>query len=116
MAANFIDWPGARVVYRYWFLENPSDPAGIKSESGNYMFVKPTISGWVPVYIGIADNLRDRIPCHERWAEAVRLGATRVMGHTNAVQMNRETEERDLIGRWNPLLNTHHRRATLLTG
>jgi hypothetical protein len=109
--ADFIDWPTSGHKYRYWFLSNPSTASGIKSEAGNYMFVKPTNNGWVPVYIGIADNLSERIPCHDRAPEAAKLGATRVMAHTSDNQAAREAEERDLIGYWNPPLNLQLRTA-----
>ena len=59
--AEYVDWPVNGSSYRYWFLMNPSSASGIKAEAGNYMFVKLTNDGWVPVYIGIADDLRDRI-------------------------------------------------------
>ena len=114
MAADFIDWPGsAGAKYRYWFLGDTS-PLGIKDQPGNYMFVRRANQGWLPVYIGIADNLRQRILGHEVWVEAHRCGATHVMGHTQQDRVARESEERDLIGHWNPQCNTHHR--TLLTG
>ena len=74
------------------------------------MFVKRTNNGWVSVYIGIADDLSDRIPGHERWREAQLLGATHVMAHTHSNKAAREAEEKDLIGYWNPPLNTQHLR------
>ena len=115
--ADYIDWPVGEATYRYWFLSNPSSASGIKAVAGNYMFVKLTDGGWVPVYIGIADDLRDRIPGHERWKEAVELGATKVMAHTQENQAVREAEEKALIKHWDPPLNTQHRRrATLLGG
>lgn len=118
--ADPITWPGLKGSYTYWLLTTPGDPQSIKAEAGNYMFVKPTNAGWVPVYIGIADSLRDRIPYHERWTEAVQHGATRAMAHTNGNALAREAEERDLIGYWNPVLNTQHRSGpatrTLLGG
>jgi len=33
---------------------------------------------WRPFYIGQANSFRDRIPNHENWSAAVRLGATHV--------------------------------------
>lgn len=112
MAADFIDWPGsAGAKYRYWFLGDLS-PARIKDQPGNYMFVRQTNrekNWWLPVYIGIADNLRQRLPNHEVWEEAKRCGATHVMGHTQTDRVKRENEERDLIGEWNPQCNTQHR-------
>jgi hypothetical protein len=109
--SDIIDWPGkSGKTYRYWFLDM-SQP--IKSEGGNYMFVKPVGNGkWLPVYIGQADDLGNRIPCHERLADAKRAGATHVMSHTTpAGEQARLDEEKDLIEYWDPVLNTHHRKV-----
>lgn len=115
--AAFIDWPTDGATYRYWFLSNPSTASSIQAVAGNYMFVRLANGGWVPVYVGIGDDLSDRIPGHERWAEAVKLGATKVMAHTQSNLAKREAEEKALIKYWNPPLNTQHRRgATLLGG
>lgn len=107
--SDFIDWPANRGTYRYWFLDSPRVPSSIKAIAGNYMFVKQVQNGWVPVYIGIADDLSNRLPSHERWADALAAGATRVMAHTNLNPDVRAAEEADLIGYWNPPLNTQHR-------
>lgn len=115
--AVYVDWPAGQQTYRYWFLSNPSTSGAIKDHPGNYMFVRRVIGGWLPVYIGIADSLRDRIPGHERWAEAEKLGATHVMSHTQTSQKARKAEEKALIARWNPPLNSQHRtRGTGLAG
>lgn len=106
---DYIDWPGkSGRIYRYWFLTNPTSE-GIKGEAGNYMFVKRVQTGWVPAYIGQADNLKTRIPAHERWLDAKAQGATHVMAHTVSTgERVRLDEERDLIARWDPPCNTHH--------
>ena len=46
---------------------------------------------------------------NERWAEAVKLGATHLVAQGLAALAARQTAEQDLIGYWNPPLNTHHR-------
>jgi hypothetical protein len=107
-ADDFIDWQTNLDTYRYWFVPDLT-PSSIKAAGGNYMFVRPTLGGWVPVYIGIADNLSVRICGHDRWPQACLLGATHVMAHTQALAGLRAAEERDLIGYWNPICNTHHR-------
>ena len=115
--AAYIDWPARAGTYRYWFLKSPSNGSSIQNVGGNYMFVKLTPDGYVPVYVGIADDLGVRIPCHERWADAVRAGATAVMAHTQPNAAIRAAEERDLIAHWHPPLNSQHRVATgLLRG
>ena len=107
--ADFIDWPTNGSTYRYWFL-NPYDASSIKAEAGNYLFALLTVNGWVPKYIGIADNLSERIPCHERWIEAVGLGCTHVLAHIQSDAAKRVAEEQDLIAYYQPTLNTQHRK------
>ena len=107
-----IDWTGeSGKTYKYWSSEFTSS---YKDEGGNYMFVKPTGSNrYVPVYIGQADGLKDRLPNHERIADAKRAGATLVMTHTTpGGEHGRLAEERDLIRKWAPSLNTHHQKAS----
>jgi hypothetical protein len=105
-----IDWIGrSGWTYGYFFLKDTS-AAGIVPEPGNYAFVRQLANGnWTPIYFGIAENLRGRIPNHERLAEAVRLGATHIMGHTTPNEASRVAEEQDLIAYWNPPLNVHYR-------
>jgi hypothetical protein len=109
---DIVDWPGlSGTKYRYWVLENPRNAAGIQAVGGNYVFVKKLPNGnYVPIYFGVADNLKDRIPNHDRFDDAIRAGATHVMTHTTpAGETARIAEERDLIQQWNPPLNVHHR-------
>jgi hypothetical protein len=111
---SYVDWAGSSgKSYRYWFLENIT-ANGIKAESGNYAFVKQLPNGnFSPLYFGQAEDLQARIPNHERWDEAKRAGATHVMAHTTQGGENvRLAEERDLIQRWNPTLNVHHRKVS----
>jgi len=108
-----IAWPGlSGKTYSYWFTASIA-ATDLKDEGGNYMFVKQLPNGnWLPVYIGVADSLRNRLPNHERLADARALGATHVMTHTTpSGSQARLDEERDLIQKWNPALNIHHRRA-----
>lgn len=106
-----LDVPGkSGKSYRYFFLASISASA-VKAEPGNYMFVKRLANGnAAPLYIGQASDLRQRLSTHDRWAEAQRLGATQVYAHTTqGGEQVRCAEERDLIQRWNPPLNTQHR-------
>lgn len=112
LMADYIDWPGkSGQTYRYWFIERFATN-GINAVCGNYMFVKRAAGGWLPVYIGQAENLKERLPGHERLKEALAAGATDAMAHgSSSFEAVRIAEEKDLIQRWNPPLNTHFRKA-----
>jgi hypothetical protein len=103
--AEPVDWAGVSGFYQYFFV-NMQQPQTIVREPGNYMFVRPTDHGFVPVYIGVADDLGQRLTHHELWPIAHRYQAEYVMVHINQDQGEREREERDLIARWNPPCNT----------
>lgn len=112
--ADTIDWGGqGGRKYRYWFLADTT-PNGIVAAGGNYAFVKKLANGnFTPLYFGQADDLKARIPNHERLEDAKRAGMTHVMGHTTpAGEQARLAEEKDLIGYWNPVLNTHHKKVS----
>jgi len=72
---------------------------------GLYVFAGFANGYWIAKYIGKTEDFNARIPRHERWEEAVRLGATHVHARieTNAIQ--RMLIERDLIQRFQPPLN-----------
>ena len=53
--------------------------------------------------MGITGDLSQRLPGHDMWSAAVRLGATHIQAHTTpAGEQARLDEEEDLIARWNP--------------
>ena len=108
--AFIIDWPGASgKSYRYWSNDLTSS---YKDEAGNYMFVKPSGNGYLPVYIVQADSLKIRLANHERLSEAKRAGATLAMSHTSpSGEQARLAEERDLIAKWSPPLNVQHKKV-----
>ncbi|HEV8580857.1 MAG TPA: hypothetical protein VGX68_17465 [Thermoanaerobaculia bacterium] len=64
---------------------------------------------WAPLYIGQADSFHNRIPCHERWAEAALLGATHVHAMTVPQAANRARIEHELCLAYQPPLNTQLR-------
>jgi hypothetical protein len=81
----------------------------------NYMFAHLTVNGWHILYIGQCASARDRLPCHERWEDARKLGATHVLNHVSSPDEKiRKTEERDLIASHTPVLNTHYQPRGLL--
>jgi hypothetical protein len=93
--------------HQFWFFD--LSLKDLNSQPGLYMFVRFANQVWEPLYVGIADDLRTRLTGHERWAEARALGATHLVVQGLAALAARQKAEQDLIGYWNPPLNTHHR-------
>jgi excinuclease UvrABC nuclease subunit len=76
---------------------------------GIYIFCAVTPQNmWKPIYIGQADSLKARLANHERWEEAVALGATHVHAMAASSAQSRDAIERQLIRAYGPRLNTHH--------
>ena len=99
---------------KYEYFELPSlEPDSIKDAPGNYVMGKPLGLGkWAAVYAGSTPNggtLRQRIPGHEKWLDAIALGATTIWAHVNHDPVSMAAEERDLIATLNPPLNVQHR-------
>ena len=61
---------------------------------------------WVPLYIGQASSLANRLSGHEQWAPAVRLGATHVHAMAVSRQGDRDIIEQFMIKQWQPPLNS----------
>ena len=83
-------------------------------ESGLYIFAalatnRLVIPQWCAVYVGEARNFATRLPNHERWAEAVRLGTTHVHLRIEYDLALRLVLEKNLIQRYQPPLNVQHR-------
>lgn len=79
---------------------------GWKDLPGNYIFAKKGTSGWMAIYIGQTDSLKDRLPSHEKRICAVRNGATHIHAHVNQNgERARKNEEADLIKHHQPTCN-----------
>ena len=78
---------------------------------GVYIFTyKDHASGiWIAVYIGETGSFRNRIPGHDRWADARRKGATHIHARVVEGHQERIDLEHRLIGRFGPPLNFQHR-------
>lgn len=110
----FIKLVGASGTnYDYWDLQSPRDASTIQDQPGNYAFLKKLPNGnYLPVYIGQADSLKNRLPNHERMGDAILAGAIVLVAHTTpGGEQVRLAEEKDLVSVWNPVLNTQHRTA-----
>lgn len=73
---------------------------------GIYIFAKKTDdTHWDAVYIGQTDDFSDRLPNHEKWNSALRIGATHI--HILVVQQeaDRDQIEELLIQHLQPILN-----------
>jgi hypothetical protein len=92
----------AQAIFSEWFAV----PA-------NYAFgcLAPGLgTGWRILYAGEAEDMRKRMPGHERLLEAIGHGATHVLNRVNYGGVDaRRDEERDVIGFYNPLMNFQHR-------
>lgn len=74
---------------------------------GLYIFAGVTPQNkWKAYYIGKAESFQSRIPSHERWNEAVRLGATHVHARAVSQEATRAQVEAQLIQSFQPPLNT----------
>jgi hypothetical protein len=78
--------------------------------AGVYIFAYPTDqTSWRALYVGQADDFSSRLPSHERWNEAVRLGATHIHALVVPLAANRDRLEKMLIQNLQPRMNVQHR-------
>lgn len=78
--------------------------------AGLYIFACRTDeTHWRALYVGQTDDFSSRIPSHERWPEAVRLGATHVHATVVSQQADRNLLEAMLIQNLQPQMNNHYR-------
>ena len=77
---------------------------------GIYIFSGTNHQGkWVAYYIGQAESFQTRLPSHERWNDAVRLGATHIHAMPVSTESERQRIEAELIHNFQPQLNTQLR-------
>ena len=89
--------------YQFWVYD--SAIATWYDVAGIYIFAGLTPRGWRPFYIGQAKSFQNRIPNHENWPEAARLGATHVHAMVVPLEANRDTIEAELIAACQPAIN-----------
>lgn len=109
MASQYINW------LQRSFQVLPKD-ANWLDESGVYIFTGVVDRTWRAFYVGQADSFASRMPNHERWDEAARIGATHVHAALVSSQHERDQCEQALIKAFAPPLNTQHRPPTLGNG
>ena len=75
-------------------------PVSISSLSGGGL-----MRLWTALYVGQTESLAARLPTHERWLEATRLGATHIHVRVEPLAMLRAAMEQQLIQTYQPRLN-----------
>ena len=95
------------IRYRFDVYSIRDRPIGVNAV---YWFAFKTAYSYVPLYIGRAEMLSDRLPGHERLPEAIRRGATHLLVHVpGAHDLVKFAEvEKRLIQCFSPPMNTQH--------
>ena len=70
-----------------------------------YIFTKRENSRYTPLYIGQTDNLKERIPNHEKWPCVRRNGVNSICVLSDSSQSSRLQTESDLLDKRNPPCN-----------
>lgn len=76
---------------------------------GIYCFAHFSEGTWRISYVGQAGSFRDRMNGHEKWDNALQLGATHVLATVVMRQSDRDRIEVELIAELQPPLNTQLR-------
>lgn len=101
--ADKIDWLG------YTFNIH-SPPVNWADKPGVYIFCAINQADeWVPLYIGQASSLAERLANHERWREAASLGAAYIHATVVRNKSDRDQMESNLIEAFQPRLNVQLR-------
>lgn len=78
--------------------------------AGLYIFAYRTDeTHWRALYIGQTDDFSARMPSHDKWSEATRLGATHVHALVVPLVANRDKWEKMLIQHLQPPMNVQNR-------
>lgn len=95
-----------RVNWCGWTFGVYSKEGRWRDVGGIYVFAGKGRDGrWRAIYVGKTGSFQDRIPFHEKWNYAVRLGATHVHAMAVSSAVKRTEIETTLINRLNPPLN-----------
>jgi hypothetical protein len=70
---------------------------------------------WRALYVGQTDDFSSRIPSHEKWDSAVRLGATHIHAAVVPQAAKRDTLEKLLIAHLQPLMNEQYKELRRMT-
>lgn len=102
--STITGFDGVDTNYQFQVFYIDACPAGVDAV---YIFARFEAGIYVPVYIGRAEFLSQRLSGHERRAEAIRLGARYLLVHVpgNGARVAFEEAERRLIRHYGPPLN-----------
>lgn len=96
-----------RIDGRWVGFSSHQKDAKWNSVPGIYLFSRTAHPSRADVlYVGQCSSFRDRIPSHERWDEAARLGALFVSAYVEPLPYMRDRTEKALIEFYRPPLNT----------
>ena len=84
---------------------------GWRDVGGNYAFAYLQGGLWRLLYVGQCASFQQRMASHERWPEAVVMGATHVLAQENRLEPMRLLQEYDIIRLYQPPMNIQHRAA-----
>jgi hypothetical protein len=92
----------------YFYTPYPLAETGWHADPANYAFgLLDETGAWHLVYVGETANLLSRMRAHGQWQAAQRLGCTHVLVNLNPEGPRvRRVQERDLVARYQPVLNT----------
>jgi hypothetical protein len=98
---------GIDTRYNFTIYDISARPAGVNAV---YMFARQSGETYIPLYIGRAEILSERLANHEKRLPAIVLGASRLLIHIPGPQdrIRYQEAERRLIHRFSPMLNVQH--------
>lgn len=86
---------------------------GWNDVAGLYIFAYSRGSTWYAHYVGQTTSLQDRLPCHERWLEAVANGTTHIHALSVSSKADRDRWEQMLIKHLQPPMNDLYRQTAV---
>ena len=98
-----VNWGGYPFMV-YSYETDWNEVAGLYVFSG-FRLTSEFQQRWISYYIGSTESFRKRLPNHERWPEAKRLGATHAHARVEQDETKRLELEELLIRTFRPPLN-----------
>ena len=108
--AQTLDQTCMWLDYQFRVYDRNVDWSKVPETGGVYIFALLQESSWqwIPLYIGETGSFADRIPAHNKWREAVRLGVS----HVHVLEVGEEYErkgiEKELRQSYGPRLNEQY--------